>query len=120
MRNVTDTNLNISFNLWNIADHIIFIDDGPKELPPLSVLARFRVVLTSYNRFTAEWKHGNVEQESRASKKSSGGGVNYWGDDVPDASSLLKVSWLREMDLRCYFFVATPKHIFRLLIQGHD
>jgi hypothetical protein len=94
-RNVTNTNMNISFNLMSITDHIIFIDDGSKELPPPSVLARFRVVLTSYARFTAEWKHGNVEQEIRASKKGSGGGVNYWGDDVPEASSLLKVSWLR-------------------------
>jgi len=94
-RNVTNTNLNISFNLRNIADPIICIDDGSKELPPPSVLARFRVVLTSYNRFTAEWKHGSVEQEIRAAKKGSGGSVNYWGDEVPEASALLKVSWLR-------------------------
>ncbi len=94
-RNVTNTNLNISFNLRNIADPIVCIDDGSKELPPPSVLARFRVVLTSYNRFTAEWKHGSVEQEIRAAKKGSGGSVNYWGDEVPEASALLKVSWLR-------------------------
>jgi hypothetical protein len=94
-RNVINSNKYISFDLRNITDPVIFIDDGSKELPPPSVLARFRVILTSYNRFTAEWKHGNVEQEIRASKKGSGGGCNYWGDDAPEASSLLKVSWLR-------------------------
>jgi hypothetical protein len=94
-RNIINSNKDISFDLRNITDPVIFIDDGSKELPPPSVLARFRVILTSYNRFTAEWKHGNVEQEIRASKKGSGGGCNYWGDDAPEASSLLKVSWLR-------------------------
>ena len=92
-RNVTDAN--ISFDLKSITDPIIFIDDGSKALPPPYMLARFRVVLTSYNRFTSEWRHGNVEQEIRASKKRSGGGDNYFGEDVPKASSLLKVYWLR-------------------------
>ena len=98
-RNIINANTNISFNLANISDPVIFIDDGSKELPPPSVLSRFRVVLTSYTRFTMEWKHGNVEQEIRASKKGSSGGCNYWGkhwgDYAPEASSLLKVSWLR-------------------------
>jgi hypothetical protein len=93
-KNIT-TGTNISFDLRSVTDPIIFIDDGSKALPPPYILARFRVVLTSYNRFTAEWKHGNVEQEIRASKKGSGGGDSYFGDGFPEASSLLKVSWLR-------------------------
>ena len=94
-RNIINTDTNISFDLKSITDPIIFIDDGSKALPSPYELARFRVVLTSYNRFTAEWKHGNVEQEIRASKKGSGSSDNFFGDDVPEASSLLKVSWLR-------------------------
>jgi hypothetical protein len=94
-RNLFSTSTKVSFSLSNVIDPIIFIDDGSKELPHPSVLARFRIVLTSYTRFTSEWKNGNVEMEIRASKKNSGDGGNYWGDDVPEASSLLKVSWLR-------------------------
>ncbi len=86
---------NVSFDLTNITDPLIFIDDGSKELPSPSVLARFPIVLTSYNRFTAEWKFGSVEQELRASNKGCGSGDTYWGDDVPEASPLLKVQWLR-------------------------
>ena len=86
---------NISFELGRITRPLIFIDDGSKELPKPSVLARFPIVLTSYNRFTAEWKNGSVEQEIRASKKGSSSTDIYWGDDAPEASSLLKVSWLR-------------------------
>ena len=95
-RNLFSTITQVSFSLSNVIDPIIFIDDGSKELPHPSVLARFRIVLTTYTRFTSEWKNGNVEMEIRASKKNSGDdGGNYWGDDVPEASSLLKVSWLR-------------------------
>lgn len=83
----------VSLKLKNIADPLIFIDDGSKKLPSPAVLARFRIVLTSYNRFTAEWKSGSLEQEIRASKRGSSG--VYWGDDEPKASPFLKVSWLR-------------------------
>jgi SNF2 family DNA or RNA helicase len=100
----------------------MFIDDGSKALPPSDVLSRFRIVLTSYNRLTAEvrvwivfryllhvslqyyltsfqqwkWKLGSVEQEVKASKKGSVG-ERYWGEEgfVPKASPLLKVHWLR-------------------------
>ena len=73
---------------------LIFIDDGSRALLPLDVLAGFPIVLISYNRFTPEWKNGSVEQEIRAPKKGSSSDSTYWGDDVPKASSLLKVSWL--------------------------
>ncbi|KAL7538788.1 hypothetical protein ACHAXR_010846 [Thalassiosira sp. AJA248-18] len=86
---------NVSSDLRNISDPFIFIDDGSKALPPPTVLARFHIVLTSYNRFTKEWQNGSVEQELRASKKEGSSSGIYWGDDAPEASSLLKVSWLR-------------------------
>lgn len=94
-RNLFSTSTQVSFRLSNIIDPMIFVDDGSKELPHPSVLARFRIVLTPFTRFSSEWKNGNVEMEIRASKKNSGDGGSYWGDDVPEASSLLKVSWLR-------------------------
>ena len=71
----------------------VFIDDGTKALPPASILARFFIVLTAYNRFTAEWKQGSLENELRSSRK----GVTYWGDDLSEeASPLLKVHWVSE------------------------
>jgi hypothetical protein len=69
-----------------------FIDDGSKELPEASILARFTIVLTAYNRFTAEWKLGSLEHEKRSSRT----GDVYWGDDHDsEASPILKVHWLR-------------------------
>ena len=69
-----------------------FIDDGSKELPPASILSRFTIVLTAYNRFTAEWKLGSLEHEKRALRM----GDVYWGDDIDsEASPILKVHWLR-------------------------
>jgi len=94
-RNIKNSSSNLTFDLRNATNSLIFIDDGSKELPEPDVLARFSIVLTSYNRFTAEWKNGSVEQEVRASQKGSASGIMYWGDDIPEASSLLKVSWLR-------------------------
>lgn len=71
----------------------VFIDDGTKALPEASILARFCIVLTSYNRFTADWKQGSLENELRSSRK----GVTYWGDDLSEeASPLLKVHWVSE------------------------
>jgi hypothetical protein len=86
--NIADDKIQ-SLDLKLVTNPIIFIDDGSKELPPASVLARFPIVLTSHNRFTSEWKNGSVEQEIRASKRGAG---RY---EEPEASSLLKVSWLR-------------------------
>lgn len=77
-----------------IDDPLIFIDDGSKELPHEDILARFPIVLTSYNRFTSDWKNGSVEQEMRASKGKSNCSL-YWGEDDTGASALLKVRWLR-------------------------
>ena len=67
-RNINFTNAHISTDMGNITHPLIFIDDGSRTLPPPAVLARFPIVLTSYNRFQAEWKHGSVEQEIEASK----------------------------------------------------
>lgn len=92
-RNVILPDATVTRNINEILEPIIFIDDGSKELPLPSEMARFNIVLTSYNRFTAEWKNGSLEQEIRASKNGSSG--VYWGDDEPEASPMLKVSWLR-------------------------
>ena len=91
---VKSSNPNITLKLKNVTNPIIFIDDGSKELPSEDVLARFPIVLTSYNRFTSDWKNGSVEQEIRASRGSSSGSV-YWGEEATEASPLLKVHWLR-------------------------
>jgi len=90
------SNTRITFDLKSVKNPLIFIDDGSKELPSESILSRFPIVLTSYNRFTADWKAGSVEQELR-SKGSSYNDNNdkYWGEEESEASSLLKVHWLR-------------------------
>jgi len=92
-RNAIIPDATVSLDLGSITEPLIFIDDGVKELPSPSVLARFSVVLTSHSRLTSEWKHGSLEQEVRASRKGSSG--MYWGDDEPESSPLLKVAWLR-------------------------
>lgn len=70
----------------------MLVDDGTKHLPSPEVLSRFKVVLTSYNRLSSEWRHGSVESELRASKKD---GKSYALDEKAEASDLLKVHWLR-------------------------
>ena len=95
-RNVITPDTTVTLDFSQIIEPLIFIDDGSKELPSPSILARFPIVITSYNRFTAEWKNGSLEQEVRASKKGTIG--VYWGDDKPQASPLLKVSWLRQVE----------------------
>jgi hypothetical protein len=92
-RNTVIADDRISLKLTNIREPLIFIDDGSKELPSPSKLSCFPIVITSHKRFTSEWKSGSLEQEIRASKKGSSG--VYWGDDEPEASPFLKVSWLR-------------------------
>ena len=92
-RNIIVPDSTVTLKLRNIAEPLIFIDDGSKKLPSPTVLARFIIVITSYNRFTAEWKNGSLEQEIRASKGGTSG--VYWGYDEPEASPFLKISWLR-------------------------
>lgn len=96
-RNMKASSHAISFDLEHTLQQgpLVFIDDGTKALPPASTLARFFIVLTSYNRFTAEWKQGSLENELRASRK---GGI-YWGDNQnsEEASPLLKVHWVSEV-----------------------
>lgn len=94
-RNLEASSPAISFDLQQTLKQgpFVFIDDGTKALPPASILARFTIVLTAYNRFTAEWKQGSLENELRASRK---GGI-YWGeDDLKEASPLLKVHWVSD------------------------
>lgn len=92
-RNVIIPDASVSLDLGSIMEPLIFIDDGLKELPSPSVIARFSIVLTSHSRFKSEWKHGSLEQEVRASR--TGGSGVYWGDDEPESSPFLKVAWLR-------------------------
>lgn len=92
-RNINISDVNLSLELKSITCPLLFIDDGSKELPQPSVLARFPIVLTSCNRFTSEWKNGSLEREIRASKKMR---TSYeHGNDELRASPLLKVTWLR-------------------------
>lgn len=95
-RNMKASSPAISFDLESVLKQgpFVFIDDGTKALPPASTLARFCIVLTAYNRFTAEWKQGSLENELRASRK----GCIHWGDDLDseEASPLLKVHWVSE------------------------
>ena len=52
-----ERNVNMSFDLRDFLEQespLVFIDDGSKHLPSPAVLARFHIVITSYNRFTAE------------------------------------------------------------------
>jgi hypothetical protein len=93
-KNIQASNPALSFDLQQTLamGGFCFIDDGSKELPPASILSRFTIVLTAYNRFTAEWKLGSLEHEKRASRT----GDVYWGDDLDsEASPILKVHWLR-------------------------
>lgn len=94
-RNINISDANLSLELKRITCPLLFIDDGSKELPQPSVLARFPIVLTSCNRFTSEWKNGSLEREIRASKKMRTSYEICWGNDEPRASPLLKVTWLR-------------------------
>eukprot|EP00804_Cyclotella_cryptica_P023714 CCRYP_017271-RB/>CCRYP_017271-RB protein AED:0.03 eAED:0.03 QI:232/1/1/1/0.75/0.77/9/691/1469 len=94
-RNINISHTSASFELKSITHPVLFIDDGSKVLPQPSILARFPIVLTTCNRFTSEWKNGSLEREIRASKNMRSSSEIYWGDDEPQASPLLKVSWLR-------------------------
>lgn len=87
---------NVSFELHDFVNQerpLIFIDDGSKQLPSPEVLSRFQIVLTSYNRLSAEWKFGSVEQELKASKRGIVSSI--YDGPAPEASHLLKVHWLR-------------------------
>lgn len=83
----------------------LFIDEGNTPLPSPEFLAMFRIVLTTNQRITQEWKKGSVEEElnitNRTSTRANGRQASYrvFFDDVradlPPPSPLLKVHWLR-------------------------
>ena len=108
-RNVEASHPAVSLDLQQTLQQgpFVFIDDGTKTLPPASILARFSIVLTAYNRFIADWKQGSLENELRSSKK----GVTYWGDDLSEeASPLLKVHWVSESVMLCLMRYVSPSH----------
>ena len=78
----------------------VFIDKaGTQPLPPADFLAMFRIVITTTQRLTNEWKHGSFEEELKRDdgKKYTDypyevGGSFY---ESRAACSLLKVYWLR-------------------------
>lgn len=120
-RNIEASHHAVSFDLQQTLKQgpFVFIDDGTKALPPASILARFSIVLTAYNRFTAEWKQGSLENELRSSRK----GATYWGDDLSEeASSLLKVHWVSETGryVRCDCLFLYHKVLLPITIPFHN
>eukprot|EP00531_Pseudo-nitzschia_arenysensis_P016846 CAMPEP_0116118160 /NCGR_PEP_ID=MMETSP0329-20121206/1957_1 /TAXON_ID=697910 /ORGANISM="Pseudo-nitzschia arenysensis, Strain B593" /LENGTH=1286 /DNA_ID=CAMNT_0003611771 /DNA_START=219 /DNA_END=4079 /DNA_ORIENTATION=+ len=83
---------------------LVFVDrTATKKLPPPSFLAMFKIVLTTNNRFSSEWKNGSFEDEIRRNRnrdnRSEGyGRMSDFREDLAtseEACSLLKVNWLR-------------------------
>ena len=80
----------------------VFIDKtGTKPLPPADFLSMFRIVLTTTQRFTNEWKHGSFEDELKKGHSEECSSVSYVykvGASAyrsRSACSLLKVHWFR-------------------------
>mmetsp|Transcript_39858 Transcript_39858/g.119939 ORF Transcript_39858/g.119939 Transcript_39858/m.119939 type:complete len:755 (-) Transcript_39858:80-2344(-) len=77
----------------------LFIDESSaKPLPSPEVLSKFRIVITTSQRIMMEWKYGSFEEEIEIAK--DGGTTSYRDfylhpEELPAASSLLKVHWLR-------------------------
>lgn len=84
---------------------LVFVDrTATKQLPPPRFLALFKIVLTTNNRFSNEWKNGSFEDEIRRSttrenrRGEAKGGIASFREDLAtsdEACSLLKVNWLR-------------------------
>lgn len=93
----------------------LFIDKaGSKKLPPPQFLAMFRIVITSNQRFTNEWRNGSFEAELKL-KREEDSATNAQEDDhkhdallrmgrreferdlaqSAEACPLLKINWLR-------------------------
>jgi hypothetical protein len=80
---------------------LLFVDSiATKALPSAEVLAMFKIVVTSSQRFSLEWKHGSMTRELRRHKMDSSSALDF--DDgtistIPDTicCPLLKVHWLR-------------------------
>lgn len=84
---------------------LVFVDrTATKKLPPPKFLAMFKIILTTNNRFSNEWKNGSFEDEIRRSDKrenrrgEENGRISNFREDLAtsdEACSLLKVNWLR-------------------------
>mmetsp|Transcript_18897 Transcript_18897/g.28050 ORF Transcript_18897/g.28050 Transcript_18897/m.28050 type:complete len:1578 (-) Transcript_18897:181-4914(-) len=91
---------------------MIFFDHGGSSKAPLpdpAFLAQFRIVVTSSNRLTSEWKHGSVEEELRRRRNRNNKtkrSTNHNNDNDDDcyfqeqsssssSSSLVKIHWYR-------------------------
>ena len=83
---------------------LVFVDrTATKKLPPPSFLAMFKIVLTTNNRFSSEWKNGSFEDEIRRNRKrdnvgEGNGRTSDFREDLAtseEACPLLKVNWLR-------------------------
>ena len=84
----------------NTHEAFAFIDKtGTKKLPSPEFLAMFRIVITTNQRFTNEWKNGSFEEElkKRKSKAESQDGFGFRDSMTTSEEScpLLKVNWLR-------------------------
>jgi SNF2-related domain len=73
---------------------VVFLDKaGTQRLPSAEFLAKFKVVITTTQRFMAEWKNGSFQGDIDQAKKE-GGNVNTMYTES-EACPLLKVHWLR-------------------------
>lgn len=73
-----------------------------KSLPPASFLAMFKIVITTNQRFSNEWRNGSFENElERRDRESKTEGPPEMAEmfensnEQEEASPLLKINWLR-------------------------
>eukprot|EP00934_Nitzschia_sp_Nitz4_P008343 Nitzschia sp. Nitz4//scaffold59_size112058//100048//103237//NITZ4_004128-RA/size112058-augustus-gene-0.96-mRNA-1//1//CDS//3329555180//8333//frame0 len=75
---------------------LIFIDrGGTRKLPPAEDLVKFKMVITTIQRFTNEWKNGSFEDELRQSDKGVYQELETMLATSTEACSLLRIRWLR-------------------------
>lgn len=83
----------------------VFVDKaGSKKLPPPLFLSMFRIVITTNQRFSNEWKNGSFEAELKRQNKEKVNAEETTEDifemrrnlaGAEEACPLLKVNWLR-------------------------
>jgi len=77
---------------------IVFIDASNGPLPSADFLSKFKIVITTTKRLTAEWKNGDFQEEFRRERSTNYKWANYSIDDVRYSTSpcpFLKIHWLR-------------------------
>lgn len=82
----------------NTHSPLVFIDRaGTKPLPSADFLAMFRIVITTTQRLTNEWKHGSYEEELHQDngRKKYSELYEVYGSDSRSSCTLLKVHWFR-------------------------